>query len=263
MSFLLDSLPARALVDYHSYISKASAWKIIQEKDFVMTLNGGQASLMNFLFLKRNIKQSRFSYIFSLLKKGESITIPIATEKITSIEQFLKNHDKVEAGYTPMPLELDLQSTDLYAFNMDIDAITFHTVNSIETVRILDSLTSTIFLHGSGINSRAIRVLQKGEDKFLKYFLVTERDSNRFIGMCAFLIHNDMSCFYCDGILPAYRNKGFGYLIVLKRLYMLKELGIKKVVVQAVGATSQHIYKKLNFLQKGSIRLYIYDSKRI
>ena len=254
MAFLFNSLPGDMLATYHLTVADMSSWKKRKEKDFLLVINGEPtSSMVNYLFLNKSVKEERLLQILASLK-GVSVSIPIEIENCL-IEKFLESHSSMEIGVKPEGLELDMEEFEADARYLGI--VKLIPVHNTESLVKLDTLSSTIFYHNNGIMTKSLRGFSKGTNDKLIYYLVSYQGN--IVGMCAVCIKGHQACCYCDGILPVYRGKGLATAMLAERLSLLKERGVRNVVVQSVGAISQRVYKKFNFIKKGDIRLYIYN----
>lgn len=79
---------------------------------------------------------------------------------------------------------------------------------------------------------------------------ITLFDDDKYIGRCSLHTANDSSACVGIGLVPAYQNKGFGFLMGKKLIRLAKHSGLTKLIwyTGSTNIGSQKLAKKLGFL---------------
>lgn len=245
------------LKNYIMHTAEISNWDIIDLEDAVIVLNIDKSCIFNYVFQKdpRNIfcEDTGKSVLAVAKSKGCSLSWPIETTEPK--RELYSRIFHLGTPSLPKKAFFDLKNDPKVHHSHNMKGLEFIPVNNKEALQTFDLMTSVIFVHDFGISKTFFRGLDGCDFKnsILKIFLVTY--DSYYIGCCSMFIDGDVAGFYTDGILPQYRNQGFGTAMLCKRISLSREYGCKFAIAHCMKA-SVNMYKRVGFEMIGAFPLY-------
>ena len=250
----LSSLAAENLKDYMLYAVDMSEWTTRRIGNLVLTLNGRQDSLFNYVFCQNwEPEESKRSAHDALkyLEENKIDTTWVVDSHMWEWRSLLEKlglHDPTVTKKVCMKIPKRLHSCT------NIPGLVLEEVVSHDALLQLDALAAKIFY----CNANDLIILLRGttgrEQSRLRFFIA--KLYSTVVGLCGMYVHGNVVGLYSDGVLPEYRNMGIASEMVSKRLMMASELfGCEYAVAQCMSR-SVGLYGRLGFKVTGNLFLY-------
>ncbi len=228
----------------------------VAEKGKFQLIQGGQRGFItglpfasfNYLEVGSN-DVSHISYLKS--QKLPFICLPGAHAFEDDFPEFMESQGLVKVADVVAQEFSDLESWQ-YQKNPAID---IQHVQSEKDLEDFDAVSSVCFGHEKGLTFKYLKPSLNNLD--LSLFIA--RVDDQVIGCALISFATQKPGFYWDGVLPAYRNRGFATALTEFRMNYIKEKGCKNAYVQNMP-TSISYYQRLGFQPIGSLPLYIWET---
>ncbi|WP_081430825.1 GNAT family N-acetyltransferase [Neorickettsia sennetsu] len=242
----------RNLRQYVCYLAKISNWEIIAVGDHLIVYNGVKDSLFNYVFCSSAITESEFVTILAKLNE-RGWNMSWAVEPGMSVLKMYLGKYNIGRTSNPKKAFLDLSRYTIPSSKIDT-SVKFKQIFTLEEVQLFDDLSSRIFWHRPGVLVPSFRGIGEADPNRLRFFLASL--DGKIVGVCGFYLDERVACFYADGVLQEYRERGIGMQLILQRLALVKELGCDAAIAHCINPISESLYRKMGFKMLGGLGLY-------
>ena len=249
-----SSLATENLCGYMTYAVEMSSWTTKRIGNLLLTINGRQDSLFNYVFCNNgsadeSAKAALAAWEYLQDAKTDATWVVDAQMKLWKnlVDKMGLNSPTVmKKVYAPIKKvrTLSKRRPDLVLERVTDDL----------SLTVLDELAVKIFYCNTNDLIILLRGVVKREQSRLRFFIAKLSDT--VVGICGMYVQGDVVGLYSDGVLPEYRSMGIASEMVLRRLEIASSLFRCRYAVAQCVTQSVSLYEKLGFRVTGNLFLY-------